>query len=329
MFGIQSLALPRPRRRGSALALRIIGTISGGIATVVVTLFLVYAGLALAPGDPISQILGPRASSEQRAALREQLGLNEPVLVRFVDWFGAVLHGDLGRSLVFKEGVAELIGARVPTTALLVLMSAAIILVIGVGLGILGGVSPKLRAPVSALVGIGIAVPNFVAAGFLIGFFAVALGWFPTYGAGEGFTDHVWHLTLPAIALSITSVAYVAQISSTAIFEEIDKEYVYTSLGRGVPFAKTVRVHILRNAALPILTASGLCVAGLIAGTVIVEQAFAISGIGQLLVQSVTSKDYPVVAAVSMIIVITFVAIMTLIDIFQLALDPRERDGVK
>jgi peptide/nickel transport system permease protein len=161
----------------------------------------------------------------------------------------------------------------------------------------------------------------------LISVFAVQLGWFPTYGAGEGFGDRVKHLVLPAIALSVSYGAYVTQLSATAVRDEASKEHVTTSRGRGIPSRRIIFRHILRNAALPVMTASGLAIAGLVAGAVVVEQAFAIDGVGSLLIASISSKDYPVVLAVSLIVVVVFVVVMTIIDVAQVLLDPRQREG--
>ncbi|MFJ7213690.1 ABC transporter permease [Amycolatopsis sp. NPDC098790] len=309
----------------SDLTRRIAGMVAGAIVTIVAASFVIYAGLAAAPGDPVAQILGAKATDEARAAMRERLGLNDPLLERYWHWLTGALHGDFGSSLTARQDVTSLLGPRLSTTVLLVVMAALLVVVVGVGLGVFGGVSRRGRPAVSVLVGLGVAVPGFVAANALIGIFAVKLGWFPTYGAGDGLPDQVWHLILPAIALAIGFGAYVSQLTSAAVSEEAEKEYVTTAHGRGVPAGTVLRHHTLRNAALPVLTASGLAVAGLVAGTVVVEQTFGIDGIGALLVRSVSSKDYPVVAAVSLIIVAAFVAVTTIIDLVQVLLDPRER----
>ncbi|MEW9548441.1 ABC transporter permease [Nonomuraea sp. NPDC050783] len=306
---------------------RTIGAVSGALATIVAASFVIYAGLSVAPGDPVARILGPRATDEARAAVRAQLGLDDPLLERYWHWLTAALQGDLGRSLTYRQEVAGLLGPRLETTLMLVAMAASLVLVVGVAVGVAGGVARRGRPVVAGLVALGVAVPSFVAANLLIGVFAVQLGWFPTYGAGDGFWDKMWHLTLPAVALSIGYGAYVAQLTSAAVEEESGKEYVETSRGRGIPAGIIVRRHVLRNAALPVLTASGLAVAGLVSGTLIVEQAFGVDGIGALLVQSVSSKDYDVVTAVSLLIVIVFVVMTTMIDVVQVALDPRERAG--
>lgn len=304
---------------------RIVVTVLGAVATVLAASFVIFLGLAAAPGDPVAQILGAKATDEARAQVRADLGLNDPFLQRFGDWLGGAVQGDLGTSLTSRQDVSALIGPRMETSFLLVAMSALLVLVVGIGMGVFGGVSRRGRSATAALVALAIAVPSFVAANFLISTFAVSLGWFPTFGAGEGFLDQVWHLTLPAIALSIGFGAYMTQLTSAAVAEESEKEYVATARGRGIPSGVVLRHHTLRNAALPVLTASGLSVAGLVAGTLIVEQAFGIDGIGSLLVRSISGKDYPVVLAVSMILVITFVVINSLIDLVQVVLDPRSR----
>jgi peptide/nickel transport system permease protein len=304
---------------------RVVATAPETVATVVVASFVIFASLAAAPGDPVSQVLGAKATDEARASMRAQLGLDDPLVVRYWHWATGALQGDFGTSLTSREDVSTLLEPRLITTLVLVVMAATLVVVIGIALGVIGGVSRRGRGPVAIIVGLGVAVPGFVAANFLIGVFAVQLGWFPTFGSGDGLMDQVWHLTLPSIALSIGYGAYVAQLTSAAVAEEAEKEYVTTAHGRGVPASVVLRHHTLRNAALPVLTASGLAVAGLVAGTVVVEQAFAVDGVGALLIRSISSKDYAVVSAVSMIIVVAFVLVTTVIDLVQVALDPRER----
>lgn len=313
---------PEPR---SGLARRVVSTITGAVATILAASFVIFAGLSAAPGDPVAQILGAKATDQARAAMRRRLGLDDPFLERYWHWLTGAVHGDFGVSLTSRQAVTDLVVPRLATTFLLVVMAALLVVVVGIGVGVIGGVSTRGRAVVSTLVGLGIAVPGFVAANALIGVFAVRLGWFPTYGSGDGLIDRIWHLTLPAIALSIGYGAYVSQLTSTAVAEESEKEYVVTAHGRGVPASVVLRHHTLRNAAMPVLTASGLAVAGLVAGTVIVEQIFAVDGVGALLIRSISSKDYPVVTAVSLIIVTVFVVVTTAIDLVQVALDPRER----
>ncbi|MFG2966883.1 ABC transporter permease [Streptomyces sp. NPDC048288] len=297
----------------------------GAAATVLAASFLVYAALSLTPGDPVDQLVGQRATMAQRAAARAELGLDDPLPVRYVHWVTDAVQGDLGRSITYRQDVTGLIEPRITTTLTLVVLAAVIIVVLGVALGAFGGLSDRWRPLVSALIGVGLSVPAFVSASILIGVFAVKLGWFPTFGAGDGFADRLHHLLLPAIALSLGWTAYVAQMTTAAVREQAGKDHVATAVGRGLGGGLVFRRHILRNAALPVLTASGLTVAGLVAGSVIVETAFSVDGIGSLLMKSVTNKDYPVVMAISMLIVVIFVVVTTLLDLAQTVLDPRTR----
>ena len=314
------------RTRGrSGAGMRIVSAALGAAGTILAASFVIFTALTFAPGDPVAQILGAKATDEARAAKRAELGLGDPLLERYWHWLASALHGDLGTSFTFREDVTGLIGPRLETTFLLVGFAAVLMLVVGIVLGSIGGISHRWRPTITGLAGIGISVPTFVAASVLISLFAVELGWFPTFGAGEGLVDRVRHMVLPAIALSVGYGAYITQLTAAAVREEADKEHVMTSRGRGIPTRQINRKHILRNAGLPVMTASGLAVAGLVSGAVVVEQAFAIDGIGSLLVKSISSKDYSVVLAISLIIVIVFVVVTTVIDIAQVLLDPRER----
>lgn len=295
------------------------------LLTVLAASAVIFFLLQVSPGDPVSQILGSRASDEQREALRAHLGLDQSVLTQFWLWLTHAVQGDLGTSFTYRTDVGAIIAPRLGTTAVLVTMAMILILMFGLALGLLGGVAKRARPWVATVLALLISVPSFVAASALTGIFAVNLRWFPTYGAGEPGLDRIWHLTLPAIALAITWTAYVGQLSMASIAEEREKEHVATAIGRGLPFRTVLRRHVLRNAAIPVVTASGLTLASLVAGSIVVETAFAVDGIGSLLVTSVLSKDQPMVAAVSVIVVVAFVALMTLVDVLQVVLDPSAR----
>ncbi|WP_426321814.1 ABC transporter permease [Microbacterium sp. E-13] len=299
----------------------------GPVTTILVTSFIVFAALTLTPGDPVTQILGGKASAEQRAHLREQLGLDDPLIVRYADWLGGILTGDLGTSYTYKDAVGTVLLPRIETTVSLVLYAGILILIVGIALGLVGGLSTRIKPAIVVLVAVLISIPSYVAATALLGVFAVNLRLFPTYGAGTPGPDRIWHLTLPAIALSIAWIAYMAQISMAAVSEQRANEHVRTAEGRGLPRSLVIRKHILRNAGIPIVTASGLTLAALVAGSVVVESAFTIDGVGSLLVRSVSSKDVPVVAAISVLIVAIFVVMMTLVELIHVAIDPAARRG--
>ena len=304
-------------------AVRICGTALG---TLLVASLVIYGALALAPGDPATELAGPRATPKLIAQIRHQYGLDRPFPVRYWSWLTGAVHGNFGISLQFRQSVSSLLAPRLPVTLELVAYATIIILLFGLGLGLLPSLAPRLNVLVTLTAGVGIAVPTFVAALILVEVFALKLGWFPAVGAGTGFGSQVRHLTLPAFALAFSWAAYVAQISRASVREQRGREHVATARGRGLPSSLVFRHHVLRNAAVPIITVSGLTVAGLIAGSIVVETAFGLGGIGSLLVQSVSAKDYNVVLAISLILVVAFVLATTLADLAHLALDPRVRD---
>lgn len=301
----------------------------GPILTVIAASLLVAAALSIAPGDPAAHFAGTHPTPEHLEAIRQELHLNESFFEKYWHWLTHAAHGDFGASLLFRTPVTDLISARLKTTIFLTAYGGILILVFGLGLGLIGGLSRRLGPVVAAVSGLAIAIPSFVASLLLVQIFSLNLGLFPAIGAGSGFIDRLWHLTLPAIALALSLSAFLTQISRAAIREEESREHVETARGRGLPSRLIVSHHVLRNAALPIVTLGGILMAGLIASTVIVESAFGLDGIGSLLVKSTTAKDYNVVQAITLILVVAFVIVSTLIDIAQRALDPRIRRGSK
>lgn len=301
------------------------GKLVGPILTILIASFVVFVALSLAPGDPAVLLLGGRGTPRQIAFVRHELGLDQPLLERYWDWLKGVVHGDFGTSISYRTNVSNLLWARAELTLSLVVYAAVIMSILGVGIGVVAGSKRTLGPIGAALAGLGVAVPGFIAAQLLVSAFALNLGWFPAIGAGSGFADKVWHLTLPAIALSIAGAAYIAQITMSAIQEETDREYVETAHGRGLSPRDVFRRHIFRNALLPITTVTGLTIAGLIAGAVVVEYAFGLGGLGSLLIQAVNTKDYAVVEAISLILVVVFVVVTAIVDGINTLLDPRLR----
>jgi peptide/nickel transport system permease protein len=295
------------------------------VATLLVASFAIYGALYLAPGSPIAALTGGRSvPPEVLAQLEERYHLNEPFLTRWWLWLTSALHGDLGESIPLHEQVSTLIGQRIGVTIQLVMLTAAIIIVVGVGLGIVGALgrgavdgSVLLVSTVSA------ALPAFAAAVILQFVFGVTLKWFPVLGNGEGFLDQLKHLTLPALALAATSVALVTRVTRSAVREELDKEHVQTAVSRGLPWREVVRRHVLRNAAIPITTVVGITIASLIALAAIVETAFGLNGLGAYLVQAAQNKDFATVQGISLVLVFAFVITNVVIDITYAILDPR------
>lgn len=298
------------------------------VATLVVASAIVFLAVSLGPGDPAILLSGTtRPTPETLAAVRAEYHLDDPVWVRYVFWVGGVFSGDLGRSFVFDTEVATLVLPRIGRTLFLVAYSGTIIVVVGVALGVWAALRPRAGRWILLSTAFLLGAPSFVVATLLVWLFATGLGFFPVYGSGEGFLDMLWHLTLPAFSLSVAYLAYVSRITRVAVAAETGSEHVQTALVRGIPSSLIVRRHVLRNAAAPILTVSGLTVAGLFAASVVIEEAFALDGIGSLMVSSAAAKDIPVVQAIVLAIVAMFVIVTTLIDIINAILDPRLLSG--
>jgi peptide/nickel transport system permease protein len=299
--------------------------LAGLVVTLLVSSFVVFAALYLAPGNPVAFLTKGRPVSPATVAqLNAYYHLNQAFGVRYWDWLTGILHGNFGTSIIFGIPVSSLIGPRVTTTALLVLYAWLLIVLSGVTLGVLSGIrGRRTDAVISVGTTVGLATPVFVAAIVLITVFAVDLHWFPTLGAGSGLVGRIHSLTLPAIALALGGSAYVARVSRTAVRDAETREFVDTARGRGLPARHVLTHHVLRYALIPISTVTGITIASLLVGTVIVEPAFGLSGLGSLLVQSVEDHDFPVVQAISLILVTAFVVINVAVDMLYPLLDPR------
>jgi len=297
----------------------------GGV--LIASSMIVFGALYLAPGSPEQFLVqGRTVSPEVLEAIRAQYSLDDPLPVRYWNWLSGLFTGDMGRSLLTQQDVGALLASRIPTTLSLAVYAAVLIIIGGIGLGILagtrGGVAERIVIFASNL---GIAVPTFFAALVLMSVFSVGLGWFPVFGAGEGAVDRVWHLTLPALALSLPSIAVIARITRTAIVEESESEHVLIAVARGLPKRIILWRHTVRNSLLPVTTAVGMHIAGLVAGAFVVEYAFTLDGIGALLVNSVQRKDFAVVQAIALIMVIAFGVVNLLVDLLYTVIDPRVR----
>ncbi|MBB5867395.1 peptide/nickel transport system permease protein [Allocatelliglobosispora scoriae] len=304
------------------------GRLAGLAFTLWAASLAIYLSLYLAPGSPEQVLFGSRPPTpEVRAHIRAHLGLDENVIVRYLHWLGHVVTGDLGTSLITRQPVADRLGAPATVTFTLIAYAGVLILVGGVGSGLLAAMRPGwLDAATTTATSIATAVPAFVASGLLIAVFAVGLGWFPSYGLGDGGT--LRGLTLPAVALAVTASGLLSRVTRDAARTQLRSEHVVTARVRGISTRRLIRSHVLRNAAAPITTAAGLQLAGLITGAVVVEQAFGLHGLGELLVSSVQQKDFTTVQAVALIVAATFLVLNLAADVTTRLLDPRIRTGV-
>lgn len=300
-------------------------------ATLLAASFVVFGAMYLAPGSPASFLLtGRSASPEAVAAINAQYHLDDPFAVRYLRWLGDMAQGDFGRSLTYRTDVSRLIADRLPTTLLLIAMALTVVVALGLLLGRIAAVrggSTDTAVLISTAIAVG--TPSFVAAVLLQGLFAVRLGWFPSSGAGDGFLDTLWHLTLPAVALALYLIGMLARVTRSAMLDALGAEHVTVARSRGVPERHVIRRHVLRNALGTVLTTGGLIVSTLLVCTILVETAFSIGGIGQLLELATSTEDFPTVQAISLIIVALFMTVNLVVDLLLPVVDPRVTLGAK
>jgi peptide/nickel transport system permease protein len=307
---------------------RIAGAVLAAIGTALVASVIVFTAVQFVPGDPAAEIAGMGATPEQVLQVRHNLGLDRPAWVRYGEWLWGALQGDFGMSIYYRQSVWSLLSPRIATTLLLDLYSTILVAIFGISLGILATRVRWANGLVTVLTGTLIGLPSFVAAVLLIQLFAVQLRWFPAIGAGgPDLGSRLHSLTLPAFALALAWSAFLGQIARASLQDQARREHVETARGRGLPESLIFWRHVFRNGSIPIVTVVSLTAGGLIAGSIVVERAFAIDGIGTFLVKSVVTNDAPVVLTIVMILVLIFIAVTTVADLAQWALDPRARIG--
>ncbi|MFD9796922.1 ABC transporter permease [Streptomyces sp. NPDC059070] len=301
------------------------------VLTLLVASFVVFGAMYLAPGSPASFLLSGRsASPEALAAVNARYHLGDPFAERYLHWLGDMVRGDFGRSLTYRTEVSRLLADRLPTTLLLTVMALVMVVAVGLVLGRIAAVrGGATDTAVLLATTLAVGTPSFVAAVLLQGLFSVRLGWFPSSGAGDGFLDQVWHLALPSVALALYLIGMLARVTRTAMLEALDSEHVTVARARGVPERLVIRRHVLRNALGTVLTTGGLIVSTLLVCTILVETAFSVGGIGQLLELATTTKDFPTVQAVSLIVVGLFMAVNLLVDLALPLVDPRITLGTR
>ena len=302
------------------LAIPVVFVVAGGV-------FLL---LYLTPGDPVSVILGPDASPQQIAELRQRLGLDQPVLVQVVRWFGRLLVGDLGQSIYLNRPVLQTLVERAEPTLMLTLLATLFAILLGLPIGIVSATRAGSWADLGAMLVAmgGISMPSFWVGLNLIFVFAVVLGVFPVAGyqpLSRGLWENLRYLALPAVTLGFAQAALLARMSRSMMLEVLREDYVRTARAKGLAERTVVLVHALKNAMVPLVTVMGLTFAILMGGAVITEQVFNIPGLGRLLVQSVLRRDYPVVQGIVLVIAFNYVAINLLVDILYGFFDPRVR----
>lgn len=304
------------------------------ICTLIITLFIVslFAFLAfqVIPGDPTTDMLGTEATEEARAALRAELGLDRPVFVRYFDWLGGFVRGDMGTSYSYRIPVSEMLADKLPITFILTIMSFIFTVILSIPLGILAG-SAKSRVMdviITAIDQITMSIPPFfigMLACFIFGnIFAVFVpGDFVSYK--ESWSACLAYMVLPALSIAIPRVAMTVKMLRSSILKESEQDYVRTAHSRGNHRAAILVRHVLKNALIPVITFLAVSAAEIMTGSIIIEQVFTIPGVSRLLLTSISSRDYPVVQAIVVIMAAWVVIVNFVADLLYQLVDPRIR----
>lgn len=299
------------------------------LPTLLGVLVVVFLVVHLIPGDPVRALLGDQATAEQVARTRQDLGLDRPLAVQFVDYLARLVQGDLGVSIASRQPVADQILARLPSTATLAVAGVLVSVLIGVPLGIVSATRRGRIADFVTLVvsTVGVAAPSFWIGILLSTVFAIHLGWLPAIGGGEpGDTGSILRaLVLPATALGLSGMALVARMTRSSMLDVLGEDYVRTARAKGLAERLVVYRHALWNAAIPIITVIGLNFGHLLGGTIVMETVFARPGIGKLLLDAILGRDYPVVQGVTLVIAVSFLLVNLLTDLTYPYFDPRLR----
>ena len=291
---------------------------------------VIFVMLQAVPGDPAAFMLGMNASEEAVAALRAELGLEGPLVVRYLAWISGMLGGDFGTSYTYRVPVAELVSERIVVSAPLAVMALVLSTVIAIPVGLIAAARRGGAADWGIMGGtqLGIAVPNFWFAMILVLVFAVKLRWvsaggFPGWDAG--LWPGVRALLLPAIALALPQASILARVLRSALLDTLDQDYIRTARAKGLSRRATVVRHALRNAMIPVLTILGLQFSFLLAGAIIIENVFFLPGLGRLIFQGITQRDLIVVQSVTMLLVFAVILVTFLVDLAYTFADPRLR----
>jgi peptide/nickel transport system permease protein len=314
----------------------LIGVVAGRLLSAIPTLLLVslitFGILHLIPGDPASVMAGLSATPAEVEQLRADLGLNQPLTGQLLHWYGGLLHGDLGRSLLLGQDVLQAVLQRLPVTLSLSLYGLVLTLLIGVVGGIIAALRHNTIVDSAAMViaMLGISMPSFFFGPLLVLLFAVKLGWLPSGGYVPFMTDPLGWLgaaTLPAVSLALLQVGLLARITRSTMLEVLRQDYVRTARAKGLPAWSVVGKHALANAMIPIVTIVGIAASLLVSGSVVIETIFSVPGIGQLLTQAVLNRDYPLVQGGLLLLTTLLVVVNIGVDVLYAALDPRVRLG--
>lgn len=301
--------------------LRLLQAVPVAFGVTLVVFFLIH----LIPGDPAESLLGAQATPAKVAALRAQMGLNQPLVQQYWHFLSRLLHGDLGQSYTYHVPVLSLVWQRIPVTLLLVLYAVVLMLLISIPLSIVAASKPgRVRdhlVRVIPLVGLG--MPQFWVGVMLLLIFSVTIGWFPVGGYGESFAQHLWYLFLPALTMAVSLSPIIIRSLRSSMLNVLDSDYVATARSKGAGGRALYLGHVLRNAVIPAVSIVGVNLGYLVGGSLVIEQVFAIPGLGSMMIESIFARDFPSVQAVTLFVAVFVVLVGVVTDVVYTLLDPR------
>ena len=316
---------------GKMLAVRLVRL----VATILVVSFLTFMMVNLLPGDPINALVPPESQNNQEFVeqLREEFGLNDPMMVRYANWLGDAVTGDLGKSVITSQPVAGEIWRRLPITAELALVAIGFSLFIAIRLGTLSAYKQGKRVDqsISAAAQVSLSIPNFVLGLLLIYVFAMRLQWLPATGwtrLTESVSGNIKSVILPALSLALAEVAVYTRVVRSDMISTLQEDYILSARAKGLKDRFILFRHALRPSSLTLITVVGLNVGALIGGTVVIETLFAIPGLGKRLLDAVFQRDFLMIQGITVFVAVVYVTINTLVDIIYMLVDPRIRKKV-
>jgi peptide/nickel transport system permease protein len=301
------------------------------IPVLFVVSLMTFVIMWLVPGDVSAEIGGTDATPEQIQQIREQLGIDRPLIERAINWYGDLLHGDLGYSYLLNRSVVDAVLERIPVTLSLAGLSLLLTTIMGTLLGVLAAVRHNSWVDQGSMVAalIGLSIPDFWFGLVLIILFGVTLGWLPT-GGFVPFTEDFWgwvrYMTLPALTLAFTQMGVIARMSRSAMLDVLDQDFIRTARAKGMSGGVVVFKHALRNALVPIVTVVGVTAGVLLSGAVVIESVFSLPGVGRLIVGSIQRRDFPVIQGGLLVTASIFVFVNIVVDMLYGLIDPRVRD---
>ncbi|MFV1441634.1 MULTISPECIES: ABC transporter permease [unclassified Phaeobacter] len=295
--------------------------------TFFLVMIIIFLLVRLLPGDPAIAIAGDRASDADLAAIRERLGLNQPLVVQFWQFLSNTVQGDLGRSILMRAPVIDVIASRLPTTLFLTVYAVALSVLIAGPLAFVAALN-RGRWPdavIRTVFQVGLSMPVFYIGLILLTFLAAQLRWFPVGGYGDSFSERLYHLFLPSVAVALYTSAIIMRNLRSAVVEVVDAEYVEFARAKGLSAWQILGRHVLRNALISTVTLLGLSIGNLMSGTLVTETVFAVPGVGRLMLEAIFARDYPLIQGLTLTFAVLVSIVFLMTDLIQSALDPRMR----